>query len=891
MLKGKGKDEDVDYYKAIDDAFDKDLGEGFSDEWGDTSLITDIDTSPSQDSTGNGAINRTVAQGNTGMKEKNLYLLGRGVIKLIKECKDARKDKDVAVKQWRDLVYMSVPDRISPLGADGANVRTPVTWKHRQTLHAALLDFNTGIRPYFRAEPEDMEQSQQAVNIEDMLDALFTDPVDYFTLQDKMIGLALDEGTAFYYTCYRYEKRHVRANRIVTPEVAETLGYVLPADKSRWTYGTKLASQDKSKPDISIGQYLQSDGDEVIYNAPDVSAISYFDYFQSPTNATGPDDAFLCGHECFKNVGETKRLSLSGYFDKDAVKRLLSHTALRIITSDFQTNLSIDNQRLSGEGGTTVEDSEDDLITDTVFNKSKTNDSLTGSQSKSKAVRNSAILQFVYVTVPVDLDDQGQLRDVELVVETSTSIVVRAVIALSPSGCRPYIPLVLFNRSNRFYGMPIGQVLEPVQNEMDTVTNLSLDASALSMTAIVEERKSSENRTSRKQFGIGINSRLVDEEGSIKIHNFPMNTQDSFMDMKMIDRWGTDITAVSDNFAGSSEPGSNTATEVSQQQSSANRRVKVAARRLQVTSKILANACIDQIRQNIALFFSKKALMDNGQMTFGWLSAPEEYTFGQVTPIDLFTPISIFAHGDAENTDDVIKRQSAEKLWMALQSDKMFMGATAVRQWSVEKYVLESFGVRNVTDFIGTRSDAQGLDDKNKQSPPPVIPPIEATANAEFMALFLAMNPTLSQPVLQMLTAVSKAAEAGKPQNDPTGELMKQEIDSKSTMAQEKIKNEADKQKMGVDMHKQKAVMELESHHLDHTHQLKMAEQDASHNIAMNQQNASNTINTASQGASHNLQLQQAKVDAHTDSSVDKIHSEQKIATAINRSRTKSGSK
>lgn len=849
MIKGKGSVKKGEY--AIDPCFSEDLGDGFSNQWGYSEDIADAVTTT----------DGIVMIDHKSRQFKNLYLLGKGLIDLVRETKIARRNRDEAVKEWRDLVYMSTPDKFSPLGPDGANVRTPVTYKHRMAIHATLLDISTGIRPYFRVEPEDKKKSQSATNMEEFLDALLTETIDFFSLQDKAIGLALDEGTAFYYDCYRVQKRTVRANRMLTPEVAESLGYELPTDKEDWKPGNVISHKD-GKSDSRIGQWVETEGEEVVYNAPDLSVISYFDYFQYPANAISPKAAFFCGHEYYKLVSDLQNDAESGYIDKDQLDFCLSNTSLKIINNANKSNITDGADRVSGSGGSNEEDEEDEIVDDSATSLSKESPhSKVG--KKSGEVRASATLQLVCVTVPVAVGKKGKLIDVELSIETSTGTVLRAIPLMNPSGRRPYEPLILFSRSNRPYGMPVGQILENVQKEMDTVTNLSLDASALSMTAIVEEKRSSYNRIGQQSFGIGINHWLVDDPQSITVHNFNIPTQDGFMDMKLIDKWGEDITAVSETYAGTGTQGATTATEVSQQLSGSQRRIKVAVARMQTTLKKVANACVEQCRQNMGMLFEKQGMTEEGGFSFGWLSAPDEYSFGQVSPIDFYNALAIFAHGDAENTNEILKKQSAEKIWMAMMQDKEFVGASNVRKWAARKYVFEALGVRNVTEFIGTRKDAQDMDMAEKQNPPPKNPPLPPNVNAEYLSVFLSLNPALAQKTIEMLSLLSRAENTGKDQGAEAktqGDAQVQRVKNEESMAKQRLQGEAQKRRGEVEL---------------------------------KEEQANNSIQRNLQESSHNLQMHQERTRASVGSEIDKIKHAEQLAKAKSqaRNRSKNGSR
>jgi len=772
-------------------------------------------------------------------RKKLLSAVGKRAMQMIKAGAEVRLPRDRMVRETMQSIYMVPPDRESPIGPDGANLRTPLTYQARQTLHAFYCEVTTGVRPYFTTEVDRSEDRDAANKVEELLDSYLTEHMDWFQVQDEAIGRALDEGTCFLYPYWCREKAYYRDYNRLTPENAKSFGFKLPTNPQMIRPGIKI--RHLSGKTATLGSFFDGYREAVTKNCPEVKVISYFDYVQFPARCEDPDRATLSGYKEYVTIDELRHGVKNGLYDGKQLQALEDDKRFRPITEDNRTNIHFD------------QDDAADWLDEEEYEEG--NESLANAQIKTPEPSRDTqrVAEVVHFIMRFDGNGDNLEEDWLFTGETSTSILLRGQEVIGPPGCRPWRAFTIFERPGKLYGMPLGQILEGLQEESDVSANLALDAGAINLTVIVEEERQSSNRVARQTIRTGLNHRLVDEFNKMQVHTFPMPTQDAFLQGEKIDQYAEKATAISETLAGAmGQSGDKTATEAQTAVAAGARRLKVGSKRIQSVNRQVAYSILADVRRYSFL------PGDNGRVPLAMnyaLSRYGERIYGDINLDELYTPVKIFAHGDTINTNEQLKLQGAEKVWM-MKERSQFINKSQERAYNAERSVLESYGVRNIRSLLGTQQDARQEDVQNAQNPPPQQPPLPPNVAPEFLAAFLASNPNLAPQILQMLQQVYTAQGKGPDAENNVEEQMKlaeQKIQMKEEMERGKTQIAADKAKHGVEMAHMKMKHGLEKQQAG----LEMAADKAETNLQM--QHAQNQNQIATQQAQGEADLQMQK--------------------------------
>ena len=415
---------------------------------------------------------------------------------------------------------------------------------------------------------------------------------------------------------------------------------------------------------------------------------------------------------------------------------------------------------------------------------------------------------------------------------------------------------------------------------------MGLDAGAMNLTVIVEEARNSSTGLVQQELTLGINHRTVDEiggEGNYKVHTFPTPDQDAFRSTELVNSMAERVTAASEILQGTTSKSGTTATESTQAITAGARRLKVQSARCQRCNQEVFTMLWGMIRQFSVL------PGDNGQVpqpvSFA-LTRGGDRIYGEISYDEMQVPVRLFAHGDTINTNEQLRLQTVEKVFM-LGERSPFVTDNATRKYNLERYVLEAYGVRNISDMMGTIQEAQEKEDQAAQNPPPNQPPLPPNVNPEFLAAYIAANPQNPQvaAIVQSLAQVSAAQNTGKGGNsmadeqgnvlDPQGAMAaaKERIGQQEQMSKAKIEAMFKQKQMELDNAKSLALEQLKGHaerasmQQQHQHETMLMEQEQSadnrqRDVEGQIQQAKSDLQIQQQSVQHSSQLEKQKIAA-----------------------------
>lgn len=793
MLSGKTVDIDADKYDfpEIEDEYEyQPIDESIGKEVSDTLLDElELDGKPSQ--------------------KEIIEAVGSLVLEMAKEGALSKTPRDDKIREIVDIINLEAPDRQSPLGMEGANIRTTLMYTHLAALHAFIYQTMTGIRPFLKTEPCDPASTQPANKLEDFYDAQYTEGGPLTAMLDKAIYSALMSGFCVFKPTWVYDTRVVPVTEVLSPDNAEDMGYSMPKEAQ-----PNAVLKHKSGRQARLGQVVNEKKRITVQDAPEIQLVDYFDFVISPADCTDVDAAAFVGERKVEAISSLHRCAKNMIYDPDAVKHVIEHA--KRISSDNPTNIFSDSAV-----DPTTRTSELDRPSDT-------------------KLKTGRFIETVKGIVRLDLDGDDESEDWMITIETSTGCVLTLRPYTYSTSLRNYRPVVPVPRAQSLYGMSIGDILLGIQEQSDTAVNIALDGAALASTVIVEELRNSS--TMGEKLHVGINHRKVNEFGNLKVHPLFQGADGKmYPSIPLIEKQASDATALSETLQGSvNDKGEVTATETNQALVAGSRRLEVVSRRFQ-------RALVEAHRIVHNMYCSYYTAMLNGDMNaqipYSKRGADGSVTFGTITLGEFLTPVKWFAHGDTTNTNQALKLQAAEKVFL-MASQSPLVANKMERLYNATKFAYEAYGIRNVPDYIGTLEEARQMDEQNAQKEQSVpqfeLPNVEPSVNAFYFATMVAKNPELGQQLIEALAQTFQAQAGAEAQDQSQSiELKNQfmEHNSKLKEQQLKIKEAA----MGLDMKKKEVEM-------------------AGKHVAMAHQNASMELDAQGQQLAHQHEMQQQEM-------------------------------
>jgi len=169
------------------------------------------------------------------------------------------------------------------------------------------------------------------------------------------------------------------------------------------------------------------------YNGPDVQPISREDFVYS-SDATDLDSAFMCGFRFYLREPEVKLRARQGLWYEDAVEKITSP----------------------------------DEISDTKIKRAETR----GIEIKSDEKKKNEIWEL---WLRYDVDEDGEEDDIVVTFHLKTKTILRATYNPLFMGFRPFVAFTFSPREYSLEGEGTCEIMEKIQEEIDTIHNARLD--------------------------------------------------------------------------------------------------------------------------------------------------------------------------------------------------------------------------------------------------------------------------------------------------------------------------------------------------------------------------------------------------------------------------------
>lgn len=738
-----------------------------------------------------------------------LDAVGVKIFDLVKEASEQRADRDGRINKQLDALQLLAPGRRSPLGPDGANIRTSPMFTAFCSLHGYLLQAVTGITPVLQMLPLGSGDNTPAKKQESYYDPYYQHEVGVRNLYDKGLEDAIKCGFSAFKVVWEYKKKKVFRVVQLTPSNAKEHGYTLPANYTE----NQVVRGKKGK--AKLGDYVQSQTSEVVLDRPNIVVVPYFSFVVSPADCDDVELAVLVGDRKKETLSFIAQQSHCGVYDEEASERVIESA-----------------QRLTGGILTHILNAE---AVDTGIKEEDLQ------PNEISPIKSGDEVELFHGIVSLDLDGDEISEDWMVSFETSTKTVLHLRPYNMSTTLRPYRPIVPNSVRAGLYSMSIGDLMEGVQDQMDSTVNLALDYAALSATFIVEEQSSATKKLP-KVLRPGMNKVETNEPNSVNV--IPLVSRDSQNNLPaipMIEKQGQDISAISETMAGQlSRTSETTATETKQASMAGSRRLEVQVSRVQ-KPLVECHAIIHEmlITHNALELGNPEGEIAHVYKTYNG-GTPSGMTLAEFA-----SPTVAKAQGSTVNTDQALKLQAAEKVFLMSSQSPLIAGSNA-HTWMATKFFLDAYDIKNVEDYIGTLQEAKQKDqaqaEQAQQNPTPEnVPP---KLDDFSFALLLQANPQLADQLIQSYTAVMQAqaqGQAAKQVNQQQAEIEKAGMDAELDAGKQKLEIEKAKmalegQIMKLEQKKQEIGNQLAAGQMEHESNMMQMDQAAtslSHEHAM----------------------------------------------------------
>lgn len=673
-------------------------------------------------------------------RDRLLWSMGKRVVEQAKECFTARSQKDERIRELLDAVYMTPPDRVSPLGDDGANIRTTITFEQRMTLHAFFMAVLGGEKPYVRVTPVYSEDAgsesfaaQAAFKKQQFYDT-FLDKIGWRDFLDDAIMDGLDYGTSFPTVNWRKRVGSVQKLKRVGADTAGDMGLVPTVNRDMSSTGMYKGASGALYEDGEVREYSEID---IITDAPCLEVSPYFDSFIYPHASKSADSAWMTGRRCVVTRGDLRSGVFSGTYDKRLTKFAL----------DTLKPISLSSPSIVRSNAGRDDEPTGDYVQETVHRMGKASDEV----------------ELIEATLRFDADGDGDYEDWCVVVETSTCIPLAVYRSQHLPTVKPLQPLTVFRVTNSAYGVPLPLILDGLQQEADISTALLLDGAALQLTRIILEQKSSRNSLTPTEVRVGVNHLLVDDtDGSFKVETLAGDTQLAIPSIEMMQSQAQRATAAGESMMGATSNGANTATESKQALTGGAKRLTVLAGRIASTLQRTLVA-LDSLCER---YFFIQSGGDPSKLLRSPVVDGRDFDTS-MTIEEWSVPCTLSLSGDPATVDPVLRLQAAEKV-LLFSEKSPFVQKDMTRRYAVEREFLTRYGVANTTEIIGSAQDALNMQKEmnaSYQDQQPVIPP---NVNVQWAAMWCVENPGKAAQYLNYYALLNTGKGSQKAEGEPT---------------------------------------------------------------------------------------------------------------------------
>jgi len=258
----------------------------------------------------------------------------------------------------------------------------------------------------------------------------------------------------------------------------------------------------------------EEDVDRIIKSCPDVHRIDFQD-FMTRSEWDDIDTAPWVATRYYLHMHELNQLAQQGYYQD--------------VETVYSKYVSLDAEKLESLKNMGIEESNQSDLQNRVF-------------------------KIYEVNVFWDTDGDGVEEDIIVHLEPETSTILRA--EYNELGVRDYVRIPYINIPGILYGLGVGEIVAPLQEEADALHNMRIDGQQLAMLPFVVTSVSSSFGNS---MGItpGKVLKAQDPQNDIQIHQFPDISGSAFQAEMLTKEYADKASGASDVLGGFDAGGSN----------------------------------------------------------------------------------------------------------------------------------------------------------------------------------------------------------------------------------------------------------------------------------------------------------------------------------------------
>lgn len=712
--------------------------------------------------------------------------LGKEIMDIISLQYEERQERTAMVDAFRQQ-YEETRGYMGGKGPfeGSADVHTPMTRNDVDVLHAELLRVCTGVEPYIRLRQRrtgnvDQAHAELLQKREAFLHSRLENEINFRSLMDRVLKRSIIDGTCVVEVCWRKEYRIENDRELIDEDLIRKLAKdKTPEEQEQALAQAQTNGIEYKGEKLEFGvDYLEVQADTVTADHPDLIRHDIHDVVVYPVRTEEIKDTILFGNRVWATENDLYRGVDEGYYDLEAVERLLDEVKPNGWYRGSPYPYEPDNEGI-GKDGTNI----------------------IGGMNKHNPYE---LFKVVY---DFDANNDGRAEKCLFTVDASKNIILRAQPLPYWSGEIPYIAYRPFPRDGFFFGEALPEILEGLQEVSDVVMDQMLDAGTLANSPFVTRLAGSNSQLNVSRLMIG-KIFDVDDHNDFQIHNWNIPSQDNFLDHNVVMNMAEMLTGVTDAKSGVSSGTSRPLGETQRLLEQAGIRFEVIIGRVQDYNRLAAFHVISFERQYLDPESEEE------------ITGEPAGLFSGISKSELRRSLNIYPLGNNRNTSREMEMVSAEKTLLASANSPAMQAPP--QHWEVMRKFLKAHGNDDYETFIDSKENFVKRMEESQNKKPPAEPPSLSGKMDEIMTLAKIMQDESGGQMtyVQALAAASQLAQqlgiggdAGAQQKviGMQGKLTDQQTDFNKQMALQEVKTAEDMARREIINSQELANLELQN--------------------------------------------------------------------------------
>lgn len=555
---------------------------------------------------------------------------------------------------WNDFVTTGV----SPTFDGAHDIHVPMTFEKVKIMHSRIYQAIFGIDPIFSIRPRKKLSEEQKQLKEDILswgiESHSNKGNGWRDAIDRDIWNFVADGTAI---TKQFWTREVRKFQ----DVEEVEKQPLELDENG-----NIVTEER-----------EVEREEIVHDCAMLEPVSLEDFYIIGEKSDSIDDADLIMHRQLFTKSELIRFSNLGFFDKEAVDKVL------------QTNPSSDSDGFRGtpHDQTTLKNQQEIL---TGMNRTGVAAGL------PNYVIHESYLKF-------DIDEDGIDEDLVVWIDQGTNEVLRITYLdrVAPGGKRPFTIKRFMPREGSFYGLGMGEILSGLNNEIDMIHNFRLDYGLLQNLPFGFYRAASGLNPQDINLGPGKLIPVDDPQGDVFFPRMNGGTGYTFQEEQQVTGYADGASGVNDLTAGDtgSQGAARTATGAALLAQSQNAGIDIFIQRYQDGFKRNLNILDLQFRDLLPLGTTIRVLGMDGKDIYRQFTDRDQLRF----------EADYLLEGNSANSNKAIERDVALQIFQGMLNPIMLQTGLVQPNniYNIAKNLLQKLEIRNIDAFLTQPENVQ----------------------------------------------------------------------------------------------------------------------------------------------------------------------------------------